>query len=233
MPLNGANTFNFTSLDIGFRFSFGEQFIQTLDRKISLGTKYPEIWVNYSRNIEGLLGSQFNFEQIIAKIEESIRLPGIGKLKIQLEGGIVQGDAPYSELFVGEGAHKNFSVIVHNAFETMFYNEFLSDRYAALHFSHNFGKYKYKNKRFEPSIEMLHNFGFGSLANPSIHQGIQYKTMEKGYFESGIFADNFFIIYLPGLKTGLGAGLFMRYGPYALSKPIHNFLAKASVNFKL
>ncbi|MFK7979185.1 MAG: hypothetical protein AB8G86_04330 [Saprospiraceae bacterium] len=56
---------------------------------------------------------------------------------------------------------------------------------------------------------------FGSLENPEIHQNIDFKTLEKGYFEGGLIIENILRFkYLNVAYIGLGAGMYYRYGPY-------------------
>ena len=80
---------------------------------------------------------------------------------------------------------------------------------------------------------MVHNMGFGSLRNPEAHKNIPFKTMEKGYFESGLFLKNLLVINISGLNTGLGIGLFGRYGPYEHQRLSQNLTLKLAANFLL
>ena len=55
------------------------------------------------------------------------------------------------------------------------------------------------------------------------------KTMEKGYFESGLVVKG--LLNLPLVKVG--GGVFYRYGAYSLPKTIDNFAFKYSITFDL
>ncbi|MDQ3191621.1 MAG: hypothetical protein M3Q58_08510, partial [Bacteroidota bacterium] len=50
-----------------------------------------------------------------------------------------------------------------------------------------------------------------TLNNPQNHFNVQYKTMNKGYLESGFRVNNLIVSNI----FGLGAGVFYRYGPYS------------------
>ncbi|MBX9850229.1 MAG: hypothetical protein K2X86_00550, partial [Cytophagaceae bacterium] len=113
------------------------------------------------------------------------------------------------------------------------YNEFLSDKYISFFISHNFGRLYFKTRYIRPSILMIHNVGFGTLKNPADHQKIDFKIMEKGYTESGLVLDNIFIFRMVGLKSGLGAGCFLRYGPYANPEFRDNIVFKFSFKFSI
>jgi len=105
-------------------------------------------------------------------------------------------------------------------------DEFLSDRYATLFIHHNFGRMT-QNKKFSPRIIFCQGIGFGALRSPESHIGINVKTMEKGYFESGLMIGDLLVI--KGLLS-FGVGTFVRYGAYYLPKPqyktIDNFAFK-------
>lgn len=111
--------------------------------------------------------------------------------------------------------------------------EFVSDRYAYLFITQNIGRITgNKSKFFRPDLSVVHNMGIGSLANVDIHQGLDFRTMEHGYFESGVVVSNLVRFnYLDLLYLGLGAGGFYRYGQNALASTADNFIGKVVVTF--
>ena len=107
-------------------------------------------------------------------------------------------------------------------------NEFMSDRYLSLYFTHNFGSLLFKKGKFQPELAISTTLGFGSFkGDPDKHYNITYRTMELGYYESGLMIHN--ILDLNFFNIGLGA--FYRYGPYSLAKTGDNFAYKFSINF--
>ena len=71
-----------------FRFAFREQFIVTKRARMSLGTKYPVLWLEYTRGINGLLDGEFAYNRLDAKIEKSFYTKYIGKTSLQ---GVLTG----------------------------------------------------------------------------------------------------------------------------------------------
>jgi hypothetical protein len=59
---------------------------------------------------------------------------------------------------------------------------------------------------------------WGNLEKPEQHLGIEYKTLNKGYFESGI--------ELNQIYSALGLSCFYRYGPYQLPRFEDNLAIK-------
>ena len=115
----------------------------------------------------------------------------------------------------------------------MGYNEFLSDRYVALFYSHNLGDIYIRRLRKQPSLVISQNMGWGSLKRSERHNRFDFKTMEKGYIESGAFLNNVLVLNGFGIHMGLGAGLFVRYGPYQFPTAKENLVFKIAVDFQL
>lgn len=222
--------FNFTEFKFGFRYAFGEQYFNVLKRKYPQPTNYPVISFIWQKGFKKGVSGDFNYNRFALKIEETLRILFLGKTGVQLETGLITGDAPYMKLYNQKGSYRNTSVVFHNSFETMKFNEFLSNKYASLFFSHDFGKL-FITRSITPSLWIINNIGVGSLNHPEYHQEIPFKTMEKGYFEGGSFLNNVVVINLAGLRLGIGAGVFLRYGPYALPHFGDNFVFKFATNF--
>ncbi len=107
-------------------------------------------------------------------------------------------------------------------------NEFLSNRYAFLFYAHNFGKLLWRPKKFSPEFVVATNIGFGDLDHSEYHKGVSFKTMEKGYFESGLLINN--LLNMSGIYT-IGLGAFYRYGAYNLPDMADNFAYKVTLVF--
>ena len=227
---NTYTQFNFTEFGAGFRYAFGEQFVKLPNNKTSLGTKYPVLYFQFFKGVKDVLWGDFNYNKWNIKVEETIKTL-FGKSGVQLIAGITTGDAPYFKLYNCKGNLRQPSAITHNGFETMKYNEFLADKFFAAFFSHNFGKIYFKNTSFRPDLTIVHNMGVGYLSNPQYNTGIAFKTMQKGYYESGFLLDDLVVVNLIGLRTGIGSGLFMRYGPYAVANAYDNLVLKLALNF--
>jgi hypothetical protein len=228
---NPDKIFNFTEFSAGFRYAFGEEYIRTPEDNFYLGTSYPVLWINLTQGVKGFAGGEFNYSKFDIKVQQTFKFFRFGTTGIQLLAGIAKGSPPYPKLYNMRGSLRDLSVVIHNSFETMQYNEFLSDRFFALFYSHDFGQLYTPDPDFRPNLVMVHNLGFGNLKNREYHTMIPYKIMDKGYFESGIFLKNLIVLNLSGLRTGFGLGLFARYGPYAHSLIGDNLVFKLSTNF--
>ena len=142
-----------------------------------------------------------------------------------VRAGTTMGDAPSSLLHYGLGMRSGgFNLYIENTFNTMRPNEFLSSNYASLHLHLNLGAI-YKTKYSAPEFSVVTSAGWGNLDHPEYHQGISFETMEKGYYESGIVLDHILVLN----TSGIGAGVFYRYGPYSLPDVTDNFGASVTI----
>ena len=64
------------------------------------------------------------------------------------------------------------------------------------------------------------------MRNQQLHNH-SFKVHEKGFYESGVLVDNLLILG----NSGLGIGVFHRYGAYALPEMKDNFVYKLSIKF--
>ncbi len=221
------NEFDFTEVRLGFRYAYGEKFIQNLRKKLSLGTDYPIVWFQYTRGISGFLDGDFDYNRYDVKVEKSFYFKYVGKSSFKFAAGYVDSDIPYTNLYNGNGDYRTFTIFAENSFATMRMNEFLSNKYAALYFTHNFENLLYKGKKFKPELAIATNVAFGDLDFKNSHLNVDYKTLEKGYYESGLQFNKLLNLQL----YTLGLAFYYRYGPYTLPNGWDNLAVKFTIKF--
>jgi hypothetical protein len=111
------------------RFAYKEKFVSGEFERVSLGTKYPVLEVQYSYGMPDVLGSDYEYHRLIASVSDKIRFGPLGYLKLRLEGGKVWGKLPFPLLVLHQGNETLF--YDESAFNTMNFFEFVSDRYAS------------------------------------------------------------------------------------------------------
>lgn len=220
--------FHLTEAGISVRFAYREKFLETSRYKASLGSDYPVLQVQVTRGLKDVLDGEYDYMRYDVKLESSFLLKQYGRTTLHLRAGYIDGDVPYTLLYTGRGSYEKYSmVMLNNSFGTMRMNEFISSRYAAVFWSHNLGAILFpRQKKFRPELVLVTNAGIGMLSNQDRHFNIPIRTMEKGYFESGLLLNNM----LRSELFGVGAGFLYRYGPYALSKPEDNIAVKITLS---
>lgn len=219
------SNFQLTELGISGRFSYGEKLMEIFGSKVSLGTKYPIVYFKYAK---GLLDADGDFEynKFDVRIDKTFTIRNAGETSVRLQGGMIDAPLPITYNYTASGVNKGFPIEVANSFNTAKPNEFFHNRYTQLFVSHNFQSYLYKGEKFQPQLALHTAIGFGDFnQNTFIHQGLSFKSMEKGFYESGLSINNL----LSGGITQLGIGAFYKYGYYAAPQFKNNIVLKLSL----
>jgi hypothetical protein len=75
------------NLRIGIRFRPFQKYLEYPDRKINLGSKWPQVRLNYEWGIPGVLGSVSNYSFLQARLDHSHSLGMGGKLEWEVDAG--------------------------------------------------------------------------------------------------------------------------------------------------
>ncbi|WP_435135100.1 hypothetical protein [Formosa sp. A9] len=192
---------------------------------------YPKFTLQYTQSIADAFQGDFNFYKLDFKGTYHWIHNKESHSEIDFASGIAIGDAPLTHLFHAYPNNINkatimqrFSVAGLNSFETMYFNEFFSDVFTALQFKHYFKPF-YHSTYSKPQLVLISRFALGDMQNPSRHQGITFKTLDKGYLESGF--------ELNQLVFGFGLSLTYRYGAYHLQDIEDNIALKFTFNVTL
>ena len=221
----------FTVAELKLRFAYKEKFLSTPQGIRSLGTLYPIVWVSYQHAFPNVLGGEYEYDRFKFEASKNFYTPYLGVAKVLLQAGYATETCPVMETFNILGTYERFGMYSPGSFSTMRLDEFFCDRFVALYLSHNFSGMLWKTNSpvFKPELSIVTNIGWGDMHRADACPDKNFKTMEKGYFESGIVIDG--LLANPMAKLGLG--VFYRYGPYSLPNVWDNFAWKysASIGF--
>ncbi len=230
-PNKSYKVYNLTLATVSFEWSPNSKFLQAPQEILEVEKGFPKIILQVSQAIPNVISDNIEFTKIDARIyQENKHLSG-QKTTFLLQGGISLGSAPLSHLYSVAPNNLNREAILSRitfanktSFETMYFNEFFSDRYSLFQVKHYFNKFQI-SKSIKPILVMGSKVAFGGFSNPENHQGITFKTMEKGFYESGFELQNIF--------KGFGLSTYYRYGPYQLEKFDQNIAIKLSFTLNL
>ncbi len=230
-PFDTLPTTRLFTTEVKLRFAYNEKFLSKPNGIQSLGTIYPIVWLSYTHAYPGILGSQYEYDRIKFEVSKNFYTRFIGVSKIVLQAGYASASCPVAETFDLLGSYERFGVYSPGSFGTMRENEFFCDRFVALYLSHNFNGmlWKTNSEWFRPQLVLVTNLAWGDLRAEKDIVGLGFKTIDKGYFESGIVVKGL----LNAMWAKLGAGVFYRYGPYAFDNVWDNFAWKWSATFEL
>ena len=223
------SSFKNTSVNIGLRWAWGEKFSQigSTIYQSDKPTKVLQIYVE--RGLKGIFDSEFDFIKLNFSFQQRFSSRNFGTTDYQFIATKTWGEVPYSYLSNGLGSSNKLGpFMVQNAFQTMGLYEFMSDQQVTLFIKQNFGRLiSSKKPYFQPEFSLTQGISYGSLQNANYHKNIEFKTLENGYFESGLMIDKLLRIkQLNFYYFEFGVGVFARYGTYLLLTQKDNFALK-------
>ncbi len=197
--------------------------------------KTPLFDLQYTRGLDGVWGSEFEYHKLDLRIQHTIQTVRIGLISMELQTGTVLQELPQSKLYVGRANLRNtddiwkrFGTLAdRNSFETMFFNEFLMDNYVHLMYRHDFKSLIFKRKEFAPHIELVARALWGGLQDPGRHEGIDFQTPTKGFYEAGLELNRLVRLGF----TRLGLGFYYRMGAYQNPDFVDNIAVKLTNKF--
>ncbi|MCB0793026.1 MAG: carboxypeptidase-like regulatory domain-containing protein [Flavobacteriales bacterium] len=115
-------------LSLNTRFAYQEKYVAGEFRRVSLGTRFPAFEVHVAYGFPGLFGSQYEYTKLIGRVEQKVPLGVLGTFDYTVEAGRIWGTLPYPLLILHTGNETFYNY--DDAFNTMNFFEFISDRYA-------------------------------------------------------------------------------------------------------
>ena len=201
-------------------------FMQTPTGRTESDKRFPRFTFQYTQSLPDVLDNDFSFSKIDFKAEYEKNYLNRQKTSLLLQGGLGIGDIPLTHLYntapnnlTKETITQRITFSGRNSFETMYFNEFFSSQYALFQIKHGFDRINLF-KKVRPSLVLVTRMAWGNMKNPQQHIGPVYKTLDKGYFESGI--------ELNKIYKGFGLSGFYRYGPNQLLRVEDNIAVKIS-----
>lgn len=118
------------------KYAYKEKFLDTGFSRISTGSKYPSIGMEYTMGKKGIFGSQHDYHKIHFDINYTAKLNPFGEMDVLLEAGKTFGNVPFLLSNVHRGNETYF--LMSNSFNTMNRYEFVSDQFVSLKLDHHF-----------------------------------------------------------------------------------------------
>lgn len=223
--------FHLTMGTVSLQWNPFSDFMQTPTGKIEVEKRFPKFTFQYSQAVSGLLNGDLSFGKLDFRAEYEKKFLNSHKISFMVQTGMAAGDAPLTHLYSTspnnldkDGVIERITLAGKNSFETMYFNEFFSSQYITLQGKYAFARYSLFGK-VKLSPVMVTRAAWGNMEHKERHQGIEYNTLEKGYYESGFELNEIFM--------GFGLSAFYRYGPYHLPDFDRNISLKFSYTLKL
>ncbi len=218
--------YNITTAQLAFQWNPFSSYMQTPKERIEIEKRHPKFSIQFTQTLPNVLENDFNFTKIDFKTFYEIPFISGHKSSALLQTGIAFGDVPLTHLYSLQPNNLNRDAILQritfagkNSFETMYFNEFFSNKYVSLQLKHTFNKIRL-GYRINPEFSIVTRMAWGEINKENTHIGLEFNSLEKGFFESGVECNKIF--------KGFGLTAFFRYGPYQLSNIEDNLSLKIS-----
>jgi hypothetical protein len=225
------NTFDISTAKLSLQWSPFSKFEVNGDKVVVTKDGFPKFTLQVTQGFKSVFGSDFNFSKLDFRTIQQFEHSNDAKTTMTLVAGIAGGETPLTHLYhaypnniTKETILQRFSVAGLNSFETMYFNEFFSDKFSTLQLKHFFRPFKI-SERFKPQLVLISRYALGDMKSISRHQGITFNRLNHLYSESGFEINK--------LVLGFGLSFAYRYGAYHLPNFEDNIAFKFTFNISL
>ncbi len=225
------SVFHLTTASVALQWNPFSDLMQTPIGRLEVEKRFPKFAFQYTQSVAGLLDSDFTFGKLDFRAEFEQKYLNGQKTWALVQTGVAVGNTPLTHLYSTspnnldkDGVLARVTLAGKNSFETMYFNEFFSSQYMMVQLKHGLTRFTiFRALKLSPML--VTRFAWGNMNNKEDHIGLEYNTLEKGYYESGFELNEIF--------KGLGLSAFYRYGPYHLPDFDRNISVKLTFTLNL
>jgi hypothetical protein len=176
-------------LSIDLSIKPGQKFIQFPNRKISIGSKIPTFALNYTRGLNGIFGSDVNFDKWSFTVfdDKNFRLAGMLKYKIGI-GGFINRRSVYIQDYQHFNGNRSIAASEYlNSFQLAPYygNSTVATFYNIIHLEHHF------NGLLTNKIPFFNRLNWNLVAGTNTF----FVNQNNNYSEAFIGLENIFKVF--------------------------------------
>ncbi|WP_347923041.1 hypothetical protein [Pontimicrobium sp. SW4] len=225
------NSYNLTLFKTSLQWSPFSDFEYTNNGIKETTIGYPKFTLQYTKSLANILDGDLSFSKVDFRTIQKFIYKNNASTELVLTTGMTSENTPLTHMYHAypnnvnkETIWNRFSVAGTNSFETMYFNEFFSDKFATFQIKHELAPFNI-SPWFKPQLVFISRFAFGTMKDPYRHEGISFNTLDKGFTESGLEINKFFF--------GFGLSFAYRYGAYHLPTLEDNIAVKFTFNISL
>jgi hypothetical protein len=218
--------FHMTTAMVSLQWNPFSDYMQTPAGKIETDKRFPKFTLQFTKSLPSFFENDFEFGKLDFRGQYDKKYLDGQKTSVLMEAGLAFGDVPLTHLYntspnslTKDQLWQRITFAGKNSFETMYFNEFFSSEYIMLQLKHGSKRITLLPK-VRPFVVMVTRAAWGNMQHPEQHSGIEYKTLDQGFYESGIELNQIF--------RGFGLSGFYRYGANHLPDFADNISIKIS-----
>jgi len=225
------NSYNLTLFKTSLQWNPFSDFEYTENGINETTIGYPKFTLQYTKSLANVLDGDLRFSKVDFRTIQKFNYKNNASTEFVLTTGMTSENTPLTHMYHAypnnvnkETIQNRFSVAGTNSFETMYFNEFFSDKFATFQVKHALAPFNI-SPWFKPQLVLISRFALGTMKDPYRHEGINFSTLDKGFTESGLEINKLFF--------GFGLSLAYRYGAYHLPKLEDNIAVKFTFNISI
>jgi hypothetical protein len=229
--LGSFENFKLSMLTISAQLSPFSKFKQTSSGIKEATAGYPKFTIQYTKSFSNLLKSDFAFSKLDFRAIHQFKYKTEALTEFVLTSGLENGNIPITHTYHAypnnvnkETILQRFSVAGTNSFETMYFNEFYSDKFVTLQLKHKLSPLN-MSPWLKPELVFIYRYALGNLNNINRHENLNFNTLNQGYSEAGLEINKLFF--------GFGLSFAYRHGAYHLPRFDNNIAFKFTFNLNL
>lgn len=150
-----------SEVNLTLRYAPNEKFYQGKIYRVPIIDKFPIFTLKYTAGFKGILEGQYNYQNIIARMDKRFYLSQLGYSDVTFEGGNTFGKVPFPLLTIHR-ANQSYSYQL-DSYNLMNFLEFVSDHYAAVNIDHNFNGFFFNKIPLVKKLKLRESISFKAL----------------------------------------------------------------------
>jgi hypothetical protein len=159
--VNAVDNITTSELNLNLRYAPNEKFYQGKIYRVPIIDRFPIFTVKYTAGLKGVLGGQYNYHNVIARIDKRFYLSQLGYSDVTVEGGNTFGKVPFPLLTIHR-ANQTYSYQL-DSYNLMNFLEFVSDHYANVNIDHNFNGFFFNKIPLIKKLKLREAVSFKAL----------------------------------------------------------------------
>jgi hypothetical protein len=159
--MSAVDNITTSELNLTLRYAPNEKFYQGKIYRVPIIDRFPIFTVKYTAGFKGVFGGQYNYQNIIARMDKRFYLSQLGYSDITLEGGNTFGKVPFPLLTIHR-ANQTYSYQL-DSYNLMNFLEFVSDHYASVNIDHNFNGFFFNKIPLVKRLKLREAVSFKAL----------------------------------------------------------------------
>lgn len=196
--LTNAGGVNTTEMSLELRYAPQEKFYQGKIYRIPIPDKYPVFTVRYNQGIKGLVGGDYNYQNLTANVYKRFYLSQLGYTDVTVEGSNIFGSVPFALLDIHH-ANQTYALQL-QSYNLMNFLEFVSDHYASINIDHSFNGFFFNKIPFLRALKL--------------REVVDFKGLWGGVRNENNPASNPSLLRFPTNSAGVPTTYTLNSGPY-------------------